>query len=65
MALGMSVTAQSLGADGSMVRNIVLFGVLIYELIGPLCTKLALTKAGDIHPKADVQAIRDADEDEE
>ncbi|MCI6502111.1 MAG: cation:proton antiporter [Clostridia bacterium] len=65
VALGMSVTAQSLGADGSMVRNIVLFGVLIYELIGPLCTKLALTKAGDIHPKADVQAIGDADEDEE
>lgn len=65
VALGMSVTVQSLGADGSMVRNIVLFGVLIYELIGPLCTKLALTKAGDIHPKADVQAISDADEDEE
>ena len=36
VALGMSVTvAQTLGADGAMVRNIVLFGVLIYELVGP------------------------------
>ncbi len=36
VALGMSVTvAQTLGADGELIRNIVLFGVLIYELIAP------------------------------
>ena len=28
------------GADGVMVRNIVLFGVLIYELVGPALTGL-------------------------
>ena len=51
VALGMSAIAGSLLADGHIVRNIVLFGVLIYELFGPLLTKIALTKAGDIVPK--------------
>lgn len=51
VALGMSVTAESLGEVGSLVRNIVLFGVLIYELVGPLLTKWSLTKAGEIQPK--------------
>ena len=52
VALGMSALAGELGAaDGSIVRNITLFGVLIYELIGPMLTKIALTKAGDIQPK--------------
>ena len=61
VALGMSVTvAQTLGADGAMVRNIVLFGVLIYELVGPTLTRIALTRAGDITPKA--QAVAAADE---
>lgn len=51
VALGMSVTAVSeLGADGAMIRNIVLFSVMILELIGPTLTKIALTKAGDIIP---------------
>ncbi|MBR6408553.1 MAG: cation:proton antiporter [Clostridia bacterium] len=52
VALGMSLTASSLGAEGALVRNIVLFGVLIYELFGPVLTKIALTKAGDITPDA-------------
>ncbi len=51
VALGMSVTAKELGADGTLIRNIVLFGVLIYELIGPMATKIALTKAGNIIPE--------------
>ena len=52
VALGMSVTvAAELGADGAIIRNIVLFAVLVYELFGPLMTKIALTKAGDIKPK--------------
>ncbi len=50
VALGMALTARQLGADGDLVRNIVLFSVLIYELFGPMLTKMALTKAGDIHP---------------
>lgn len=52
VALGMSVTvANTLGAEGQMVRNIVLFGVLIYELVGPTLTRIALTRAGDIVPR--------------
>lgn len=52
VALGMSVTvADELGEVGLMVRNITLFSVLIYELFGPMLTKIALTKAGNIEPK--------------
>ncbi len=49
VALGMCTTAaRVLGEDGNLIRNIILFAVLIYELIGPTLTKIALTKAGDI-----------------
>ncbi len=51
VALGMSISALEIGETGVIIRNIVLFGVLIYELFGPLMTKIALTKAGDIKPK--------------
>ena len=55
VALGMSVTvAAEFGAEGAVIRNIVLFSVLIYELVGPLLTKMALTAAGDIRPKPTV-----------
>lgn len=56
VALGMSVTvAEDLGAEGAIIRNIVLFSVLIYELFGPMLTKIALTKAGEIEPKPEGQ----------
>ena len=50
VALGMCATAYRVlgGAEGTLIRNIVLFSVLVYELIGPSLTKMALTKAGDI-----------------
>ena len=51
VALGMSVTVSSWGAEGALIRNIILFGVLVYELFGPVLTKYALTKSGDIQPK--------------
>lgn len=51
VALGMCVTAQALGADGELIRNIILFSVLIYELVGPLMTKEALQAAGEITGK--------------
>ena len=52
VALGMSRTAQELGAGaGLTIRNIVLFSVLVYELVGPMLTKWALTKAGEIKPE--------------
>jgi len=51
VALGMClIAAQQLGSDGAFVRNIILFSVLVYEIFGPMCTKWALTKAGDIQP---------------
>ena len=49
VALGMVVSAQSLGAEyGSMIRNIILFSVLVYELVGPMLTKISLERAGEI-----------------
>ncbi len=52
VALGMSVVAMELsGNAGIVIRNIVLFSVLVYELVGPLLTKMALTKAGEIIPE--------------
>ncbi len=52
VALGMSASAMTLGAgDGRLIRNIILFSVLIYEIFGPSLTRWALTRAGDITPK--------------
>lgn len=51
VALGMSSQVGVLGEIGSTIRSIVLFGVLVYELVGPTLTKMALTAAGDIRPK--------------
>ena len=66
VALGMaSIARAELGELGVMVGNIVLFGVLIYELVGPLMTKIALTKAGDIQPKASNVVVEESSEDEE
>lgn len=48
VSLGMSLTAMSLGAPGQIIRNVALFAVLVYELIGPLMTRMALQKAGEI-----------------
>ena len=53
VALGMCLSAMELGpTQGALIRNIVLFAVLIYELIGPSLTRDALMKAGDIQPKS-------------
>lgn len=53
VALGMCVTARQLGAEGDLICNITLFGILIYELIGPTLTKHALIRAGDIQPMSE------------
>ena len=53
VALGMCTTAMQLGVEGALIRNITLFAVLIYELVGPLLTKEALKAAGDIKPMSD------------
>lgn len=55
VALGMALTAQQL-ADGAMVRNVVLFSVLVYELIGPALTKRSLIAAGEIKTEGKTNA---------
>ncbi len=56
VALGMAIKAETLGELGKVVANITLFSVLIYELVGPFLTKIALTKAGEIKPEGKVSA---------
>lgn len=50
VSLGMSLIAMEVltGGAGQIVRNVALFSVLIYELFGPLLTRIALQKAGEI-----------------
>ena len=55
VALGMAAEAAEL-SDGHMVRNVVLFSVLVYELVGPTLTKLSLTAAGEIRPEGKTNA---------
>ena len=55
VALGMALTATAL-SDGALVRNVVLFSVLIYELVGPALTKRSLTLAGEINPEEKTSA---------
>lgn len=50
VALGMAITAATL-SDGPIIRNVVLFSVLVYELVGPTLTKISLMKAGEINPE--------------
>ena len=54
----MAITAATL-PDGSMVRNVVLFAVLVYELVGPALTKMALTRAGEINPEGRTSARKE------
>lgn len=56
VALGMAIKAAELGSEGAIVRNITLFAVLVYEIVGPYLTKIALTKAGDIQIKGKTSA---------
>ena len=55
VALGMVSTVASdkmlEGTIADTVRFVILFSVLVYEIFGPVLTKWALTKAGDITPK--------------
>ena len=55
VALGMAAEAAQL-SDGHMVRNVVLFSVLVYELVGPTLTRMALTAAGEIRPEGRTSA---------
>ncbi len=56
VALGMAIKAEALGELGTVVANITLFSVLIYELVGPYLTKVSLLKAGEIKPEGKTSA---------
>ena len=55
VALGMALTAATL-PDGALARNVVLFAVLVYELVGPALTKRSLLAVGEIQPEGRVSA---------
>ena len=55
VALGMALTAATL-PDGALARNVVLFAVLVYELIGPNLTKRSLLAVGEIKPEGRTSA---------
>ena len=52
----MSMTA--LPEYGTVINAVVLAGTLIYELTGPVITKIALTKAGEIKPEVKKAAAK-------
>lgn len=61
VALGMASQALTFGGDtGVLVQNITLFAVLIYELVGPFLTKVALIKSGDIQLEGKISAREEA-----
>ncbi|MBQ2769981.1 MAG: cation:proton antiporter [Clostridia bacterium] len=55
VALGMALTAATL-PDGALARNVVLFAVLVYELVGPALTKRSLLAVGEIKPEGRTSA---------
>ena len=55
VALGMALTASTL-PDGALARNVVLFAVLVYELVGPVLTKRSLLAVGEIRPEGRTSA---------
>ena len=52
----MAMKETSLGEAGLIIKNITLFAVLVYELVGPMLTKMALLRAGDIKPEEKTSA---------
>ena len=59
VALGMAIkVGNTVGfeSDADIVRNITLFAVLVYELVGPMLTKISLLRAGEIRPDGKTSA---------
>lgn len=49
VAIGLSLVATTVVPEyGATIRAVILCGTLIYELVGPVITKIALKKAGEI-----------------
>ncbi|MBO7377613.1 MAG: cation:proton antiporter [Clostridia bacterium] len=65
VAIGMANTvADSFAATphayvGTQIMTVVLCATLVYELIGPVITKWALTRSGEIHPDTEKEIVHD------
>ncbi len=54
VAIGLASVAMNILPEyGQTIKVIILAATVIYELVGPVATKIALTKAGDIKPVLD------------
>lgn len=52
VAIGLSLVANTVVPEhAAVIRAVVLCGTLIYELAGPVVSKITLTKAGEIKPQ--------------
>ena len=59
VAIGLSLVATTVVPDyGATIRAVILCGTLIYELIGPVATKIALKKAGEIHTDSQIKTLK-------
>ena len=56
VALGMAMKSAELGAEATIISNITLFAVLVYEIVGPALTKMSLLRAGEIQPEGKTSA---------
>lgn len=58
VAIGMARLAMSIMPEyGAQINTVILSGTLIYELLGPVITKLTLLKAGEIKPEAPAKKL--------
>lgn len=58
VAIGMTtIAAVQLPEYGSEIRAVILCATLIYELVGPVLTKIVLTKAGEIKSEVKTKAV--------
>ena len=65
VAIGMANTVADSFAStphayvGTQIMTVVLCATLIYELVGPVITKWALTRSGEIHPDTEKEVVHD------
>ena len=52
VAIGLAITVSASHPDiGRIVSTVVLASVIVYEGVGPFLTKVALTRARELHPE--------------
>lgn len=60
VAIGLAMVAETVlpAPLGSEIRTIILAATVVYELIGPLMTKIAIFRAGEAHPTENMQSAK-------